>query len=289
MAIVNAAGPWVNKVASLAKNQSKFESKLVKGSHIVVPKFYEGEQGYILQNKDRRVIFVIPYHNLYTMIGTTDVAFTDDPNHVLIDDNEIDYLCQSVNNYFHHSIKKEDIISTWSGVRTLINQESSSLSSLSREYQLELLTPNNLPFINIFGGKITTYRSLAENVMDLLSPYFKLSPEWTATAPLPGGHLNAESFKDFQATLQAAYPFIPNGMIARFAKSYGSNAYQLLENCQAIEDLGESFGHGLYQKEVDYLMQHEWATTPEDILWRRTKLGLIFTKSATEKLEQYLA
>lgn len=289
--LVNAAGPWLDKVIhGYLHVRSQYELKLVKGSHIVLPKLYEGDQGYFLQNKDRRVIFVVPYHEQFTMVGTTDVPFHGSLEDIHISEEEVEYLIDSVNQYFHHSIKSNHIISSWSGVRALVDGGNHALSSVSREYKLELMhTPKMAPLLNVFGGKLTTHRYLAEEAMSLLKPFFKgLAPNWTANAILPGGDLQVP-FEEFCLKLQKQFPFLPPELCTRYANYYGTRCYQFLKDKQSLEALGQHFGHHLYAAEVEYLMTHEWAMTVEDILERRTKLGLLFSEGQRRGLAGYLS
>lgn len=289
-ALVNAAGPWLDKVIQgYLHVRSQYELKLVKGSHIVLPKLYEGNQGYFLQNKDRRVIFVVPYHEQFTMVGTTDVPFHGSLEDIHISEEEVEYLIDSVNQYFHHSVKSNQIVSSWSGVRALIGGGSHALSSVSREYKLELIhTSKMAPLLNVFGGKLTTHRYLAEEALSLLKPFFKeMGPSWTADAILPGGDLQV-SFNEFCSKLQKQFPFLPPELCRRFANYYGTRCHQFLKGKQSLEALGQHFGHHLYEAEVEYLIAHEWAITTEDILERRTKLGLLFSEAQRQRLTEYI-
>jgi glycerol-3-phosphate dehydrogenase len=285
--LVNAAGPWVDQIVNQTLNiKTKHQIELVKGSHIVIPKFYEGEQAYLLQNKDKRVIFVIPYHNDFTMIGTTDIPYHDDPATVTIDDTERDYLCEVVNRYFKQKISPADIVNEWSGVRPLQADEANNPSAVTRDYSLEVEDDAGAtPVLSIFGGKITTYRELAKHAMQKLSSYLPhMGPEWTATTPLPGGDITSAA--DYSRQLQKKYPFLPCELLQRYAFSYGSLSEKILNDVSSIETLGQDFGNTLFAKEVDYLIDNEWAQTCDDILWRRTKLGL--RNVNTRALEQYV-
>ncbi|MDI2091142.1 glycerol-3-phosphate dehydrogenase [Commensalibacter oyaizuii] len=291
-AIVNAAGPWV---ADILKERlhvhSKMNVRLVKGSHIVVKKLFEGPQAYILQNEDKRIVFAIPYHDEFTLIGTTDIPWDKSPNALpSIDGNETSYLCNSINNYFKTSITPEDVIWDYSGVRPLYDDASSNASAVTRDYHLDLNHDAGLaPLLSIFGGKITTYRRLAEHSMEQLSPYFKYSRKaWTDSEPLPGGNITNGDFNLFYNNFRKTVPFLDEATAKRIAHGYGTDAFVLLNKATSKEELGIDFGHGLTQREVDYLVEHEWAITAEDILWRRTKLGLYFSKEEQSTLERYL-
>tara|TARA_R110000868_G_scaffold302899_1_gene563443 strand:- start:1287 stop:2792 length:1506 start_codon:yes stop_codon:yes gene_type:complete len=291
-AIVNAAGPWVDKVV---KNQlpitTQHHIRLIKGSHIVVPKCYDGNHAYLLQNKDNRVVFVIPYHDDFTMIGTTDILFEGNPSSVDISQDEIDYLCEAVNDYFKQAISADDIVNTWSGVRPLQADEADNPSAVTRDYVLEVEEDDNhqLPVLSIFGGKITTYRKLAEHAMQKLERYFpEQAKAWTDQDALPGGDMLNANFEQFLAELQSQYVWLPESLSARLAHAYGTDAYTLLGDASNMGDLGRNFGANLYNIEVDHLIKHEWAHTTDDILWRRTKLGLWFTDEQVAELAAYL-
>lgn len=295
--LINASGPWADRV--LHKLNPSKESKnirLVQGSHIIVPKIYAHDKCYIFQNKDNRIIFSIPYHDKYTLIGTTDHEFEQSPRETKITQKEIDYLCSASNEYFNHQITPKDIVGTFSGVRSLYNDGASKAQEATRDYVLRVDGQNSniAPMINVFGGKITTYRCLAESVMekveDLLDKNSELNKgKWTETAPLPGGHFAIDDVDKVCEQLHQDYPFLSKEEAIRYIKHYGTRARDFLDNAQSYKDLGESFGHGLYQREVEYQMKSEWAVTAEDILWRRTKLGLAFSKSETEALKSWLA
>lgn len=275
-AIINAAGPWANKVNQHILNiKTNSTLKLVKGSHIIVPKLYSGSQAYLLQNTDQRVVFVIPYQDQFSLIGTTDVTFAEDPASVHIVDAEIHYLCEVVNRYFKSAVMPDDVVWSYSGVRALYDGSTQPPSKISREYHFDLDEKDNLPMLTIIGGKLTTYRALAEHVLEKLKPYFPtMGSPWTEKAFLPGGDLGGQSMAEFTVRLKQDYPFLTNSLAQRYANSYGSLAYELLKDAKSIADLGENHGAELYEREVQYLIQNEWAQTFEDILWRRTKLGL---------------
>lgn len=288
-AIVNAAGPWVSQLFSDALTEpSPQHIRLVKGSHIIVPKLHDQPQAYILQNADKRIVFVIPYENAFSLIGTTDVEYRGNPRDVAIDDNEISYLLAISNQYFKRQLTAADIIHSYSGVRPLLDDESATAQSVTRDYKIEVSADqNSLPLLSVFGGKITTYRKLAQAVVDKLQPYFPvLGPCLTAQEPLPGGDFSDD--KQLLAQLQQHYPWLEASLCQRFVRTYGTLTLQLLAGKQHANDLGQRFTEGLWQAEVDYLVQHEWATTAEDILWRRTKLGLTCTSAEKAQLSAYL-
>jgi glycerol-3-phosphate dehydrogenase len=274
-ALINAAGPWVNDIVSSKVNiKTKHKVELVKGSHIVIPKFYDGNHAYLLQNNDKRVIFVIPYHDNFTMIGTTDIDYHGDPAEVTVSEDERHYLCEVVNHYFKQQISPADIVNEWSGVRPLQADDANNPSAVTRDYSLEVEDDNGkTPILSIFGGKITTYRELSEHALRKLKKFFpKMGPDWTANTSLPGG--NIHSANDYAQQLIVRYPFLPTTMLTRYAYSYGSLSEIILKTVESLADMGKCFGHELYEKEIDYLRAYEWAETEDDILWRRSKLGL---------------
>lgn len=276
-ALVNAAGPWVDQVQErvVGENEPK-RLRLVKGSHIVVDRLYDGGQAYILQNTDKRVVFALPFLDRFTLIGTTDEDFEGDPAEVAISAAETAYLSAAVNRYFGRQIGPADVCWTYAGVRPLYDSGEQSASAVTRDYVFDLEAPeDSAPVLTIFGGKITTYRQLAEHALrELLPALGREAKPWTANATLPGGDFPDGDFDAFLAGLQAAYPFLPAPLAHRYARQYGTRAHRMLERAAAVEDLGEELRPGLYQREADYLRAEEWAATEDDILWRRTKLGL---------------
>ncbi|WP_375749797.1 glycerol-3-phosphate dehydrogenase [Vibrio sp. HN007] len=288
-ALVNAAGPWVDKFYdSQLKMRAPRGIRLVKGSHVIVPKMYEGDYAFILQNQDGRIVFVLPYLDKYSVIGTTDVEYNGDPSEVEIDKDEIEYLCDIVNQHFVEKVSPEDVVSTWSGVRPLCEDESSDAQAVTRDYTIELEDElDDAPLLSIFGGKLTTYRKLGQAAVDKLAPYFpQMSAPWTKEATLPGGDFSSR--ENLIAALTSQYPWVDQQTIKRWVKAYGTLSDAFLSGTNSLEDLGEHFGHGLYQSEVDYLVSSEWAMTTEDILWRRSKLGLEFSPEQEERLAGYL-
>ncbi len=290
-ALVNAAGPWVERLLAEALGITRQRRvQLVKGSHMVVPRLYSGDQAYILQNRDRRVVFTIPYEDHFTLIGTTEVPFDGDPAEVSMAADEAAYLCDAVNEYFRTAVSPADAVWSYTGVRPLSDDEADNPSALSRDYELELDDAGNgLPLISVLGGKITTYRRLAEAVMSRLEPYFPgLGPSWTASAALPGGDLPEADFATFLTTLQHRYPDIDAGHLLALARRHGSRISEILDDTPG-GGLGCHFGAGLYAREIDYLVAHEWARTADDVLWRRTKAGLHLGADEKERVEDYMA
>ncbi|WPC06345.1 glycerol-3-phosphate dehydrogenase [Pseudomonas benzenivorans] len=289
-ALVNAAGPWVARfIRDDLKQPSPYGIRLIQGSHIVVPRLFDGEQAYILQNEDRRIVFAIPYLERFTLIGTTDREYQGDPAEVAISDEEVDYLLNVVNAHFKRPLRRDDILHSYAGVRPLCDDESDEPSAITRDYTLALSAqPGVAPLLSVFGGKLTTYRKLAEAALAQLAPYFpRMGPNWTAGSPLPGGE-QLESPDILAEALCSRHPWLPTALARRWASSYGSRSRSLLEGAQRLEDLGEHLGGGLYAREVDYLCREEWAMTAADILWRRSKLGLFMTSAQQERLEHYL-
>lgn len=291
--IVNATGPWVSSLLTqqVPSKQKHPAIKLVKGSHIVVKKLVDHHYAYIFQNPDHRIIFAIPYLDEYTLIGTTDLGYKDDPDNVTISAEEITYLCDSINSYFKRAISSADVIWTYSGVRPLIEEEHapSNLSALTRDYQLDMSFNDQAPLLSVFGGKITTFRRLAEEALDLLTPVLNIrESKWTSTTQLPGGDVARGDFNNFLAEFQTHYAWIPQALAIRYAHNYGTRAMQLLKGCTRMADLGEELSPGLFEQEARYLVNHEWAQQADDMLWRRTKLGLAATPESRKRLADWL-
>ncbi|MDA1372416.1 MAG: glycerol-3-phosphate dehydrogenase [Proteobacteria bacterium] len=285
--IVNASGPWVSALLeSLTQKPAPYPIRLVKGSHIVLPKLHDGKQAFLLQHHDGRVVFVIPYLGKYSLIGTTEEEYTGELDNVEISSNEIEYLVSIVNLYFKKSILRSEIVHTYSGVRPLIDQEGMIASRVSRDYRLEL-TADPFPLMSVYGGKITTYRVLAENAMNRLGRYFPgMRGSWTKRARLPGGDF--EMAENLFQELATKYAWLGPDLISRWLASYGTLSFDILGDARGLGDLGVKFGKSLYQREVDYLCIKEWARTAEDILWRRTKLGYQFSAKETTSLSNYI-
>ena len=290
-ALVNAAGPWVAQfIKQDLELKSPYGIRLIQGSHIVVPKLYEGDKAFIMQNDDRRIVFAIPYLDQYTMIGTTDREYQGDPSKVQITQAETDYLLEVSNAHFKKQLTQADIIWTFAGVRPLCDDESDNPSAITRDYTLALSqeTHDQAPLLSVFGGKLTTYRKLAESAMQQLKAFFpEMKGSWTATEALPGGE-NMASAEQLVNEIRAQITDVSESLAKRWATSYGSRIWNILGEAVSIDQLGLSFGHGLFAKEVDYLCRFEWVTTSEDILWRRSKLGLSFTQIEMNQLDAYL-
>ena len=291
-AVVNAAGPWVDRVLRQAVGRNDASNvRLVQGSHIVVPKLYDHDRCYIFQNGDGRIFFAIPYHDDYTMIGTTDLDYDGDPKDVAISEAEIDYLCRGASDYFERPITAADIVWSFSGVRPLFDDGASAAQRATRDYVLRTEDEDGrAPLINIFGGKITTYRKLAESVVARLAAGLgERGKPWTDAAALPGGDFAVDGFEDLVAGLRADYPFLEARHAARLARQFGTRARNVLGRSESVDDLGKWFGADLYEVEVAYLIDQEWARTADDVLWRRTKLGLRFTDDQRDSLATWMA
>lgn len=288
--LVNASGPWVVETLDQIRNHASFSHgvRLVKGSHIVVPKLFDHAYPYIFQNADGRILFAIPYERDYTLLGTTDVEVHDDPAGITIDDAEVDYICRAVSEYFRKPVSPGDVVWSYSGVRPLSDDESRQASKVSRDYEL-LLDDDGPPILSIFGGKITTFRVLAEQVVDKLrQPLGFSSPAWTAQGTLPGGDIPNADYTAFLARCRRDYPWLETCVVEDYARNYGTEIRQLLDGCTRMVDLGEAFGGGLYEREVAYLIRHEWAETTDDILWRRSKKGLRIDAEGIVRLQRRL-
>ena len=277
-AIVNAAGPWVQQILQgIPEAKVEGHVRLVKGSHIVVPRLFAGEHAFMLQNPDGRIVFTIPYQDHFTLVGTTDVPFTGDPTRVSISHEEVLYLCSTVNNYFRKKIAPLDVKWSYAGVRPLSDDEARNASKVTRDYRLELTETSRHapPLLSVFGGKITTYRRLAEAALSKLRPHLNSSDrEWTDQAALPGGELPRADFPAFLAGVQKRWAFLAPALANRLARAYGTRIEKILGKARAMLDLGENYGAGLTQAEIDYLIANEWARAADDVLWRRTKIGL---------------
>ncbi|WP_428334097.1 glycerol-3-phosphate dehydrogenase [Novosphingobium sp.] len=280
--IVNAAGPWVEDVIqrtadpATAGNARTRGVRLIKGSHIVLPRLYEGDHAFMLQNPDRRIVFAIPYEGEFTLIGTTDEAWTAPPGPATISQGEIDYLLETVQRYFAVNIGPENIRWTYSGIRPLYDDHAASASAVTRDYVLDVDAQDGAaPLLSVFGGKITTFRKLAEHALEKLGPHFPMAgPAWTAGAVLPGGDLPGGDFDAYVAELANERPGLPRPLLRRLARAYGTRTEHVLAGARTIEDLGRDFGGGLTEAELTYLARNEWAVTAQDVLWRRSKMGL---------------
>jgi glycerol-3-phosphate dehydrogenase len=282
--IVNAGGPWVKRVLNEQLGQpSQDLVRLVRGSHIVVPKLYDGDHAFILQNDDRRVIFMIPYGDLHTLVGTTDIPQLDvesaQPTY-----DEVDYLCRAVNRYLQKPLRPGDVVWRFAGVRPLYDDGTNDPSAVTRDYTLRVDDEAGAaPVLSVFGGKITTYRRLAEHVVERLQPYFpELKGPWTDRAPLPGSDFGAKPRVAVRDAFFARHPAISTPTLRGIFRRHGTRADEVLGD----GNLGEEFGAGLSERELQYFIEHEWASTAEDVLWRRTKCGLLMTEAQRQRVAQ---
>jgi len=277
--LVNAAGPWVEDVLQRAGRNGESRVRLVKGSHIVTRKFWDGEQAYLLQHDDKRVIFVNPYEGDLALIGTTDIPFDDPAEDAEITAEEIDYLLAIVARYFEKAPTAKDVRHAFSGVRPLYDDKAANPSAVTRDYVFDIDAPGDFaPILSIFGGKITTYRKLAEHALEKLAPFLpQMGANWTDKAPLPGGDIPDADFPRFLDDLRRRRPWLPDDVSLGYARRYGLRAEQLLDGAQSLDDLGRHFGATFYEREARFLVETEWAMMADDILDRRTKHGLHLT------------
>jgi glycerol-3-phosphate dehydrogenase len=291
-AMVNAAGPWVGDILStqLGRNATK-TVRMVKGSHIITRRLYDGDFAFILQNPDKRIVFTVPYERDFTLIGTTDIPYVGDPAKVEISPEETTYLCDSISAYFRRPVTPADVVRSYSGVRPLYDDQSENASAVTRDYVLDVDGGNGRPaLLSVFGGKITTYRRLAEHALEKLLPVLgqDAAKGWTAEAALPGGDLPGQDFDGWVLELRRRYPFLPALLAHRLARAYGTLVPKILGAADSLAALGEDFGGGLTEAEVNYLMDAEWAREAEDILWRRSKLALHVPPETPARLTAYL-
>ena len=289
--IINAAGPWADQVRSLSGRSSNDKKlRLVRGSHIITDKKFDHDRAYIFQNSDGRILFAIPYLDDYTLFGTPDVDHEDSPDAPEISDAEIDYICAEVSHYLKQAITPEDVRFTYSGVRPLYDDGASQAQSATRDYVLGYEEDTNDSWLNIFGGKLTTYRKLAKAVSAKIENILPAPSNNEAGASyLPGGNMANGDFSAFLTSVQREFPTIDDTRLRRMAKAYGTEIYSILGNANEPADEGIDFGCGLYQAEVDFLIAHEWAKTADDILMRRSKLGYQFNDQQRRTLSDYLA
>jgi glycerol-3-phosphate dehydrogenase len=286
-ALVNATGAWVNEVLRAIAIPARQQLRLVQGSHLILRQLYAGDHAYLLQSPDQRVVFMIPYQGQYTLVGTTDVPYTGDPARPVISEGERDYLLACINQFLRQPVGIADIRGSYSGVRPLYDSGEDAAQKVSRDYHLELQRgPADAPVLSVYGGKITTYRRLAEHAMTLLSPALGLQPEsWTATEPLPGGDVPGGQMPQFLAHCLQRWPELPPTLVNRLAHAYGTRIASLLGDARSMRALGRDFGAALTAAEVRYLVRNEWARSADDILWRRTRLGHQLTGSAVHDLQ----
>ncbi len=288
--LVNAGGPWVEDIIrNVAHINSTEGVRLVRGSHIVTKRLYDHDKCYFFQGEDGRIIFAIPYEQDFTLIGTTDIDHKGPPGSAECTPEERDYLLAFASSYFAKPITAADVVWTYSGVRPLYNDGAKSATAATRDYVLSL-DPSGAPMLNVFGGKITTYRRLAEHALEKLAPFFaNMSGKWTARVALPGGDFPYEGVADLTAKLHAAHPYLGDYHAARLIRAYGTEAMAVLGAARSLADLGRDFGATLTEAEVNWLMRREYARHAEDIVWRRSKLGLRMTSEQIAALASYMA
>lgn len=290
--LVNAAGPWVDQVLAGTLGRNNVHNvRLVQGSHIVVKKKFTDPRAYFFQNPDNRIIFAIPYEKDFTLIGTTDRDYTDDPKNVKISEEEIAYLCNAASEYFAEPVRREDIVWSYSAVRPLYDDGASKAQEATRDYVLKLdLAAEDAPLLNVFGGKLTTYRRLAEHALEKIGEAIGVKgSSWTGTSRLPGGDFGATTYPAEVDKLIRVCPFLERRHAERLVRCYGTDAQRIVGNAKRAEDLGRHFGGTLFECEVRWLIEREWARSAEDVLWRRTKQGLYLTAGEAAELENYMA
>ncbi len=290
-ALINAGGPWVKELLDGALNIKTPENiRLVRGAHIVVKRLFEHDRAYFFQGQDGRIIFAIPYQNDFTMIGTTDADHPDADSPAICTQDEQEYLCKFASNYFSQPVTTDQIIWTFAGVRPLYDDNAASASAATRDYVISFADDaKTAPLLNIFGGKITTYRKLAENALKQLAPFFDNPAEnWTQTAPLPGGDFAVDGVDKLLESIQRNYPFLDDIWARRLLRAYGTDVFKLLGGAKSTTDLGQHIGWNLYAREVNWMINNEFAQTADDILWRRSKIGLQLNKTQISTLKKFL-
>lgn len=289
--LVNAAGPWVmDCIEDVIQTKTGEGVRLVRGSHIVVPKIFDHDRSYIFQNRDGRIIFAIPYENAFTLLGTTDLDHQGAPNAATCSDEEVAYICAAASEYFAQPVEPASVVWTYSGVRPLYDDGASAAQEATRDYVLKTRRiDDRASLLNVFGGKITTYRRLAEHALKELQPWLNSEKgKWTAGASLPGGDIPWAELEQVKRRLFERYGFLGEQSCDRIFRCYGTRAQHWLKEAGSVEQLGRHFGAGLYQAEVDYLIEQEWAVVAQDVVWRRTKLGLLLSVEEVDELEQYM-
>ena len=292
-AVVNAAGPWVDNVLGLTNRKNNQNNlRLVKGSHLIVNRMFDHDMSYILQNSDDRIVFAIPYEHDFTLIGTTDAAYSLSDGDPEISIEETDYLLSLINEYVSKPVTRDDVVATYSGVRPLYDDKSEDASVVTRDYVFDLnVDGERAPILSIFGGKITTFRKLSEQAIDRLSPFLEPSkPQaWTKGASLPGGDIPDADFDGFVAQIYAQYADLPRPLLMRLARAYGTRISTVIGDATDISGLGQAFGDDFFEREATYLVDHEFAKSAEDILYRRSKLYLHLSAQASEKFKNWFA
>jgi glycerol-3-phosphate dehydrogenase len=290
--LVNAAGPWVGEVlGGVVRSNTKAAVRMVQGSHIVVPRLYEHDRCYIFQNADGRIIFAIPYERDFTLIGTTDQDYRGQPAEAKATQAEIDYLCAAASEYFRDPVTPDQVVWTYSGVRPLYDDGASKAQEATRDYVLTLDAPEGeAPLLSVFGGKITTYRRLAESALEKLAPHadWAARATWTVDGTLPGGDFPVTGFQALVTEIASQHPWLDRQTVTRWVRAYGTRTRDLIEGAQGPQDLGRNFGADLHERELRYLMRAEWARRGADVLWRRSKLGLRLTPEHREAVDAFM-
>lgn len=289
--LINASGPWIEEVNTMMPPEiERSHVKQIKGSHIVVPRVFNHDKAYIFQNADGRIVFAIPYHTDFTLIGTTDVTVTGDPAKVAISEEEINYLCKLGSDYFKTPITKNSIVWSFAGIRALYDNRTLNEKDLSRDYLLQLDGNTTKPvLLSVYGGKLTAARHLAEVALERLAPFINMGKPWTAHSSLPGGDFAWDGITDFIDQSRKQWPFLTQTHATRLVRAYGTHISKIIGNAKTLADMGECFGADLTANEVRYLMKHEWAQTADDVLWLRSKLGLRFSSQQKENLSKFMA
>lgn len=282
--IINAGGPWANEIIKKNKSINSEKSPALRhsqGSHIIIPKLYDQEYAFILQQPDKRIVFAIPYEKHFTLVGTTDIRLDTSLDNIKIKDEEISYLCDAINRSFNKQISRNDVVWSYSGIRPLLDDGDENLSSVTRDYKIELDTSAGLPFISILGGKLTTFRTLSQSCVNIASKALKRETKpWTTNAKLPGGDIK-DDYEKFISKNKRQYSNIDPALIERYARAYGTEIDNILKN----NDLGEHLGDQIYEAEIRYTINHEWVQTTDDFLWRRSKLGLHIDDKTLKNIE----
>lgn len=288
--VVNASGPWVGKfldsVGIGAEELTLPKVRLVKGSHIILPRQYEGDHIYVIQRPDKRIVFAMPYQDEYTLIGTTEEDYEGNPRDAQISDDEMSYLCEAVNSVFSKNILPSDVLFTFSGVRPLLDDDGVDSSEVSREYMIYHHKGFDPPLLSVFGGKLTTYRALSEAVVNkLMRLSGRTAKGWSAKEPLAGGDIAGKSLDEFIAAQKLIYPWLEQGLLRRYARSYGARMDMFLANARSMVDLGAHYGDQVFAVELDYLIKYEWVSCVDDVIWRRSKLGLYVSGETMRNIE----
>lgn len=289
-ALVNAAGPWVARVVeTIVRRRARANVRLVKGSHIILPRLHAHDRAYVLQNDDGRLVFAIPFAEDFTLVGTTEVEVPETAIDSAASSDEILYLCRAASSFFRTPVRPSMVKRTFAGVRTLVDDGSREPSEVTRDYWVDVDgSYGDPPLVSIFGGKLTTYRALAEKVVGKLRHWLAIGPPWTHHESLPGGDLGAGGIDELSAGLRSVHPFLAEAHARRLARTYGTRAWTVLGDARRTEDLGPRIAADLHRGELDYLRRHEWAATAEDVLWRRSRLGLLASATEVEALHAAL-